>query len=191
MTRVEGGAQIAQRSLLATLEITAAAALAHVLAGGALPAAGFLFAFAAVVFGCSVVTIGRFLQVEVVVPFVLAAQIGLHALLDTAPAAHHASMHHVLAADTVLGVPGLSPVMFWAHLITALASAIVLLLQERVIAAVAASWRAVRVAVPAPQRIARLRATSLPCVVRRAALLRVAPRRGPPVAALAMPGPLG
>lgn len=186
VTRVDGGAQIAQRSLLATLEITAAAAVAHVLAGGTLPAAGFLFVFGAVIFGCSVVTIGRFLRIEVVVPFVLAAQVGLHAALDTAPASHHGSMHEVVAADGLLGALSLSPVMFWAHLITALVCAIVLLLQERVIAAVAGSWRAVPGVVPSRQRLARLVTTSSPGSVRRAELLRVAPRRGPPSPATAM-----
>lgn len=182
VTRVDGGAQIAWRSLLATLEITAAAALAHVLAGGALPGAGFLFALGAVVFGCSVVTIGRFLRIEVVVPFVLAAQIGLHSALDTAPAAHHSSMH----AAAPEGPFGLTPVMFWAHLITALVSAIVLLLQERVIAAVVSYWRAVPHGVPSPPRLARLRSTSRLAVVVAAELLRTAPRRGPPSPATAM-----
>ncbi|RYY88108.1 MAG: hypothetical protein EOO24_34340 [Comamonadaceae bacterium] len=161
---------------MATLEITAAASLAHVLAGGHLPAAGFLLAFAAIVFGCCLATIGRVLRVGVVVPFVLAAQIGLHAALDTAPAAHHGSMH-AAAPD---GPLGLTPVMLWAHLITALVTAILLLLQERVVAAVVSTWRPLPLGVPAPPRLARLLATARLAVVVPVDLLRAAPRRGPP-----------
>lgn len=177
VTQVDSGARVAQRSLLATLEITAAASAAHVLAGGHLPAAGFLFAFAAIVFGCCLATIGRFLRIGVAVPFVLAAQIGLHTALDSAPAAHHGSLHAVVAPEAPFG---LAPVMFWAHLITALVTAILLLLQERVIAAVVSSWREAPHGVPSPPRLARLRSTSRLAVVIPAELLRAAPRRGPP-----------
>ena len=176
---------MAQRSLLATLEITAAASLAHVLAGGHLPGAGFLFAFAAVVFGCCLATIGRFLRLGLVVPVVLIAQIGLHAALDTAPAVHHGAHHQVVAPDGLLGSVGLTPVMFWAHLITALITAILLLGQERVVAAVAGIWRSAGLApldLPTPRR---LRATASQVPLPRAVLLRLSPRRGPPVRALA------
>lgn len=167
---------MAQRSLVATLEITGAAAAAHVLAGGHLPTAGFLFAFAAIIFGCCLATIGRFLRIGVVVPVVLAAQVGLHAALDTAPAAHHGSLH-AAAPDTLLG---LTPVMFWAHLITALVTAILLLLQERIITAVVRSWRPLPHGVPSPPRQARFRATSRAAAVLATELLAAAPRRGPP-----------
>lgn len=173
-------AQVAQRSLLATVEITAAAALAHVLAGGSLPAAGFLFAFAGVVFGCCLATIGRFLRVGVVVGFVLVAQLGLHSALDAAPTAHHSASHQVAAPDGLLGSLGLTPVMFWAHLITALVTAILLLLQERVVAAVVRCWRSVEI-VPLDLTVRRtVRASARWLRVTRAALLRVSPRRGPP-----------
>lgn len=168
---------MAQRSLVATLEITASASLAHVLAGGHLPAAGFLFAFGAVVFALCLATIGRFLRLALVVPVVLAAQIGLHAVLDVAPAAHHAAMHQV--ADAPLG---LTPVMVWAHTITALVTAILLLLQERVVAAVASLWWPV--VVPVLPRLRALRHRAVPALV-GAVLYRLSPRRGPPAALLA------
>lgn len=168
-------AQTAQRSLVATLEITAAASTAHVLAGGHLPAVGFLLAFAVVVLLGTLATIGRFLRIGLVVPFVLAAQVGLHAALDTAPMAHHA-----MTAPT--GAPlGLTAPMFWAHLVTALVTAIVLLLQERVLAAVTARFV---VGGLVPVAVARQPAALLPAGRRpRRLLLRVSPRRGPPVRA--------
>lgn len=175
--------QVAQRSLLATLEITTAAALAHVLAGGHLPAAGFLFAFAGIVFACCLATIGRFLRIAVVVPFVLAAQIGLHSALDAAPAAHHGSVH----AAAPEGVLGLTPAMFWAHLTTALVTAILLLLQERVVGAFVAYCRPV-LTVPldlGPRR--RVRVGTPRFSLARAELLRVSPRRGPPRLVTATP----
>lgn len=168
---------MAQRSLVATLEITAAASLAHVLAGGHLPGAGFLLAFAAVVFGCCLATIGRFLRIGVVVPFVLAAQVGLHTALEAAPATHHGALH-AAAPD---GLGGLTPVMFWAHLSTAVVTAILLLLQERVVAAVVGCWRLVDL-VPLDLTVLRpARASERRAALTRAALLRVSPRRGPPV----------
>ncbi|MCX6397961.1 MAG: hypothetical protein NTV23_15845 [Propionibacteriales bacterium] len=186
MTRPGAGgqrAQVAQRSLLATAEITAAASLAHVVAGGHPPGAGFLFAFASVVFCCCSATIGRLLHVGAVVPLVLAAQVGLHAALDTAPEAHHGAMHAMQAMPAVApdGLLGVTPMMFWAHLSTALVTAILLLLQERVVAAVVGCWRSID---PAPldltvRRTARAAARRVRLA--RVVLLGVSPRRGPPV----------
>lgn len=178
MTRPDSFARVAQRSAVATVEITVAATVAHAVAGGHLPAVGFLLAFSLVVFGCCLVTIGRVLSVAVTVPFVLVVQFGLHGALDSGPVAHHGSLHGAVAPD---GLLGLSPVMFWAHLVTAVVTAIFLLLQGRIIAAVVASWR------PLPQPFsllsgsAPLAVTSRVSVVLPAVLLRAAPRRGPPV----------
>lgn len=180
-----GGAQVAQRSLVATLEITTAASVAHVLAGGTLPGAGFLFAFGVIVFACCAATIGRFLSVGVVVPVVLLAQVGLHAALDSAPLAHHGAGHQMPPSEGMLGSLSLTPLMFWAHLITAVVTAILLLLQERAVDAVAAIWRSVAV-VPAelPSRRS-VPATTSWAGVRRSRLLRLSPRRGPPLWATA------
>ncbi|MCZ4499668.1 MAG: hypothetical protein JWQ74_2221 [Marmoricola sp.] len=173
-------AQTAQRSLVATLEITVAASTAHVLAGGHLPAVGFLFAFAATVFAVALATIGRYVQVAAVVPFVLAAQIGLHGALDAAPMAHHDGMTGMGAT----GPFGLTSQMFWAHLVTALVTAIVLLCQEQALAA-ATSWLRVWGVVPVAPGAAG-RQPALPTTARtgRRFLLRVSPRRGPPAYAV-------
>jgi hypothetical protein len=178
VTPISERARTAQRSLVVTLEIVALAAGAHVLAGGHLPAPVFLLALAAVVFAGAVLSIGRFVRVRTVVPFVLAAQVGLHAGLEATRPTH--SGMAMPAHDT--GFLGTTPTMFWAHLVTALIAAIILLLQERVLAAVV-TWFGVHVAVAA---IAPLRSGAPVLAVRtsrpRQALLRLSPRRGPPQA---------
>ena len=85
MSVVPERARTAQRSLVATLEVTALAGGAHVLAGGHLPSPVFLLAFGAVVLAGAFLTIGRFLRVAAVVPFVLVAQVALHGDRGGAP----------------------------------------------------------------------------------------------------------
>lgn len=161
----------ASRSLLATVEITAMASLAHVLAGGRLPTPGFLLAFAAVVFGSALLSVGRVLRVGAVVPFVLLCQVGLHASLDGVHA--HAGAHAADASFLALSAP-----MVWAHLVTTVVTAIVLLLQERVLAAAVA---ALRVLGPVPALAGPARPLTLPVVrAGRQVLLATSPRRGPP-----------
>src|SRR5689334_16864455 len=104
MTGTPTFSRTAQRSLLATVEITGAASLAHVLAGGRLPGAGLLFAFALLVFGCCLATLGRRLHVGLVVPLVLVAQVGLHAALDAAPMMHGAMAATPMSASAPLGL---------------------------------------------------------------------------------------
>ena len=169
MTRPADAARVASRSLLAAVEITALSSAAHVLVGGRLPTPGFLLAFAGLVFGCAVLTLARYLRVTSVVLFVLVAQVVLHASLDGA----HAHAGH----DS--GLVTLSAPMLWAHLATAVVSAIVLLLQEQVLAAVVAGLRlpGQTVRVPSAPVAARTRVLVVP---RRQVLLATSPRRGPP-----------
>jgi len=172
VNRPAGAARTASRSLLATVEITALASVAHVLAGGRLPTPGFLLAFAGVVFGCALLTIGRLLRVAAVVPFVLFCQIGLHASLDSVHA-HSGIVEH--AASPILSLSG---PMLWAHLVTTVVTAIVLLLQERVLAAVVAALGVLG----ATQVLNGPSRPRTPLLVRagRQVLLATSPRRGPP-----------
>lgn len=173
MTRPVDPARVASRSLLATVEVTALAAVAHVVAGGRLPTPGFLLAFAATVFGCAVLTLARYLRVATVVPFVLVAQVALHAALDGV----HAHAGHDAGHDA--GLVTLSVPMLGAHLVTAVVSAIVLLIQEQVLAAVVAAVRLPGPSAPVPGAPLAVRASTH---VRQArwVLLATSPRRGPP-----------
>jgi hypothetical protein len=166
----------AQRSLVATLEITALTCGAHVLAGGELPSPGFLLALGAVVFACSLATFGRVVRAVTVVPVVLATQIGLHAAFATAEPMHAMPG---MAGTGSSGLWHLEPTMFWAHLVTAVVTAIVLLTQERVLAAVV-TWLA-RITPVAASAAPLLRGTFVVARSTRRSLLRTSPRRGPPV----------
>jgi hypothetical protein len=73
----------------------------------------------------------------------------------------------------------LEPTMFWAHLVTAVLTAIVLLTQERALATVI-TWLAPVAATTVPD-VLLPRGTFLVVRSTRRALLRTSPRRGPPV----------
>lgn len=181
MDQAGARARTAQRSLLATVEITGAAMLAHVLAGGRLPGAGFLFAFVAVVFGCCLLAIGRLVRALVVVPLVLAAQVGLHAALEAGAA--HGTAHgadHTASGPATSTFLDLTPVMFWAHVVTALVTAILLLLHERLVATAVAWWVQVDLTPCALPLLEPIPAV-VPAPAAKVGLLRVFRRRGPPV----------
>lgn len=169
----------ALRSLVATLEVVAFAAGAHLLAGGQLPDPGFLLAFGAVVLAGARLSIGRRLPPAVVAGLVLAAQVGLHATLEAVGPAHTA-----MAMAPMHTYPlQLSPQMIWAHLVTTVVTAIVLLCQERVLAVLTTFLRDL-VAEPVPAGPRGRRPVVLRVAGVRRALLGVSPRRGPPVALL-------
>lgn len=169
----------ALRSLLACLEIVGFAAGAHVVAGGHLPGPVFLLALAAVVGGAAHLSISRRSSPVVVVPFVLAAQVGLHATLEASSHVHTGMVMH----QPEHGFLGLTPTMLWAHVVTTLLTAIVLLCQERLVSAVTTYLRPlVAVVVPAGQQRPPYAA---PSVGVRRILLATSPRRGPPALVLA------
>lgn len=170
---MSAAARTAARSLLATVEITVLASVAHVLAGGRLPAPGFLLAFALVVFAGALLTLGRVVRLAAVVPLVMLSQVGLHASLDGVPA--HPGMGHG-AEGSVLTLTG---PMLWAHLVTAVVTAIVLLGQERVVALLVAVVRIGTDLAPTPARRLRPRTAPLSGPARQV-LLSTSPRRGPP-----------
>jgi hypothetical protein len=179
-------ARTAQRSLVATLEITGLATGAHVLAGGAMPAPGFLLALGLVVLGCSLVTIGRLVRLRYVVPFVLLAEVGLHAVFEaTAPMPAMGGMEAMGGQPaSMTGFPSslhVTPMMFWAHLVTAAVTAIVLVLQERAVAAVAHWLRRLRTSPYVAPLLVRAAAPALEARSNRRVLLTTSPRRGPPL----------
>ncbi|HEX4191297.1 MAG TPA: hypothetical protein VHZ06_09920 [Marmoricola sp.] len=173
----------AQRSLVATLEITGLATGAHLLAGGAMPAPGFLLALGLVVLACSLAAIGRLVRLRYVVPFVLVAQVGLHAAFEaTAPMGGMGTMGGSQPAS-MAGFPAwlhLTPMMFWAHLVTAVLSAIILVTQERAVAAVTGWLRRLSVDANIAPLLARADAPAAEARGKRRVLLSTSPRRGPP-----------
>ncbi|MFL6060240.1 MAG: hypothetical protein ACJ72E_03340 [Marmoricola sp.] len=165
----------AQRSLVACLEIVGFAAGAHVVGGGHLPGPGFLLALAVVVGVAAYACISRRLRAAVVVPFVLVAQVALHASLE-AGAHAHAGMAMAPAPHAFLN---LTPPMIWAHLVTSVLTAIVLLVQEHVLAVLTTFLRELLLPPVAGPRARRAYAAPLPEL--RRSLLGTSPRRGPPV----------
>lgn len=171
--------------------ITGLAAIAHLLAGGPFPGFGFLLAFGAVVFGCCLARASHLGRLPLLVGLVVAAQVGLHGLLETAAiqtqdgmpgTAGMASMEVPAAHPSALSAP-----MLWAHLIAALVTAIVLLCQDAVMVLVA-DWRE-RVR-GYPVRTARQGCVPTPAPRvsgHQSGLLRVSPRRGPPLVLVATP----
>jgi hypothetical protein len=156
-------------SLLAALEITTGAALAHLAAGGALPSAGWLAAAALAVFGAGVVVLQR--RVGVLGGAVMAglSQLGLHeifAAFSMAPGAEH---HHALGASAGGGS------MLAAHTCAAVLCVVVWVLHRRALAVVVRSLPLPRVAVAGP-----LLAAAGQDVPRPALWADLSPRRGPP-----------
>lgn len=179
VTRPELNKRAARRSFVATIEIITLACAAHVVAGGDLPAPDFVAALSAVVFIASLLTYGRGVQLRYLVPIILAAQVGLHAGLDTPGAMPMRGM----AAPS--GPDHLSATMLWAHLVVTMITAIVLLNQDRVAVAVTGWFSALLAAPHAGPRLGRSRTGAAPRVTTAGVLVRLAPRRGPPSRLLA------
>lgn len=158
-------------SLLATLEITTGAALAHLAAGGVLPSAGWLAAAALAVFGTGVVVLQR--RVGLLGGAVLAglSQLGLHEVFAAFSAVPGAEHQH--AIGTPLGAEGGS--MLLAHTCAAVLSVVVWVLHRRALAVAVRSLPIPRVGVAG-----RLLAETGRFVPRPALWADVSPRRGPP-----------
>jgi hypothetical protein len=167
-------------ALFATVEITALALVAHVVAGGALPGTTHVLGLATVVFVVASAYAGRRVRLPVVVALVFAAQLALHVVADPGPMA---GQHPMRGMPGMIGptvpAPDMTAPMLLAHVVGALVTAIVLLLQERVLD-VAIERLSPELSRPAlPGRDVAL-ARTLHDVVGRNALLALSPRRGPP-----------
>lgn len=165
-------ARVAVSAALVSLESTAAHAAAHGAAGGEVPAAWWLAAFAALVYGAGHLVLRRRAGLRLVVPALLGVQVVGHAWLVALTPTSHADHGH--AAD---GLLGLTPGMLAAHVAAALVAGAMWALRRRAVEVLVA-WSDLGV-VPAPRRPASP-ATRAPRVVRRLARLLTGPTRGPP-----------
>jgi hypothetical protein len=163
------------RPLVATVEIVAFAAVAHVGAGGALPTFSHLLALVAVVAVASGALRHRLVGVGTAAVVATLGQVALHAVASGSPGHGDHEQHamHVGSADTATE-------MWLAHALAAAATLLALHWQEQVLHAV------VRLLVPdssplfldhPPRPL-----PGAPRLPRRTAesLVVVAPRRGPP-----------
>lgn len=151
-------------SLLATLEITTGATLAHLAAGGALPSAGWIFAAALAVFGAGIVVLQRRVGILGGAAAAGLSQLGLHevfAALASPPTGHH----HM----------GEGPSMLLAHAAAAVLAVLVWVLHRRAFEVVTRRLEIVRVAVSDRQPV-----TTRHVVPRPALWAYAPPRRGPP-----------
>ena len=151
-------------SLLATLEITTGATLAHLSAGGALPGVGWLAAAALAVFGVGVVVLQRRVRL---LGGALAAgltQLGLH---ETFAALAEPTMAHQHATG--------QPSMLLAHTAAAVLAVLAWALHRRAFEIVTRALEVVRLAVPCRQP-----ARSQHVVPRPVLWTYAPPRRGPP-----------
>ncbi|NGN93727.1 cell division protein FtsQ [Nocardioides sp. KC13] len=157
-------------ALLATLEITTGAALAHLAAGRTLPSAGWLVAAALAVFGTGVVVLQR--RVGLLGGAVLAGltQLGLHEVFAALAAAPGAAHRHAITPGA-----GEGGSMLLAHTCAAVLSVVVWVLHRRALAVVVRRLPMPRVAVAG-----RLLAEAGHFLPRPALWTDVSPRRGPP-----------
>lgn len=155
-------------ALLAAVEITTGASLAHLAGGGALPDALWLVATGVAAFGTGVVVLQR--RVGIVLGAVLAgaAQLGMHEAFEAyaAPAAH---AHDVGTGETS---------MLIAHAAAAVLTVAVWLLHRRAWQVICRALTTTRNPIPF-----RLLVQAQPVVARTGLWTYVAAGRGPPVLA--------
>ncbi len=165
--------RVAVPALLGSLESVVALVLAHVAAGGEVPAAWWLVAFGALVHAAGSLVLRRRASVRLVLPLVLAGQVLGHAWLVTLSPGVHAGHGHEPAA-----LLGLTPAMLGAHLVAAAVTGAMWVLRRRAVE-VLLHWAVPGIVpTPAPRRVHPVQ----PVRVRSARDHRaLAPTRGPPV----------
>ena len=164
------GRGVTLRAALATLEIMTVLVAAHTWAGGELPATGWMLVAAGLVFAAGTVVLRGRVPLWAMVPALAVAQLLLHCwmvvLAPASPGADAHGPHLELTWQMVL-----------AHVVGALATALVWELRRRAVEVVL-NWTEVGlVPVPTLRRTVARRAPMLP--LRRP--LVVVPLRGPPV----------
>jgi hypothetical protein len=163
---------------LGSLESVTALVLAHLAAGGELPSAGWLVAFAVLVYGASSVVLRERARIRVVLPALLAAQVLGHAWLVTLAPDLHPGHEHVTSAFL-----GLTPAMLGAHLAAAAVTGTMWVLRRRAVEVLL--HRTDGGVVPLP--VVRRAAAPTPRCGRTAREHRaLAPTRGPPAGLLAI-----
>lgn len=170
-------ARVRVPATLGSLESVAALALAHVAAGGEVPAPLWLVAFGVLVYVASGIVLRRRAGISVVLPVLLAAQVLGHAWLVTLDPATHAGHGHAGG-----GVLGLTPAMLAAHGVAAVVTGVMWTLRKRAVD-VLLHWSDPG-ALPLPtRRTPSVRPRFTVAVLRHH--VATAPTRGPPARAFA------
>jgi hypothetical protein len=120
--------RVAVPAALASLESVTALVLAHLAAGGELPAPWWLALFAALVYGAGGLVLRRRVSIRVMLPLLLAAQLLGHAWLVTL--APHAHAGHAHASSALLG---LTPAMLAAHAVAGVVTGAMWSLRRRAV----------------------------------------------------------
>ncbi|MBU2696322.1 hypothetical protein [Pimelobacter sp. 30-1] len=166
--------RVAVPALLGSLESVTALVLAHVAAGGEVPALWWLGLVALLVYGAGSLVLHQRASIRVMLPVLVAVQLLGHAwLVALSPGMH--GHEHAMAAFL-----GLTPAMLAAHLVAALVTGAMWSLRRRAVEVLLGWTDPGRLPVPRlrPQRVVRV------VVVRaRRGHRALAPTRGPPVAA--------
>lgn len=165
---------------VAAVETVAAAALAHVAAGGGTPDPVSLTFLALLGYGAGLAVLARGWSIRVLAPLMVAAQFFLHAWWAGAGAAHaHGPAvhdgHAALPPDSFVGLP--DSAMLLAHVVAGCVAALSWALRRRAVD-VLLRWSADHVVAVPARRVPRPFARATRPAPTGA--LRLAPARGPP-----------
>ena len=180
----ERGRRTLSRSTWAAVEVWSLTAVAHTIAGGALPSLPWLAGVAVLVVAASALVLRASMSVWVVLPALGASQVGLHLALTwmtpaTTPPASMSHVHEMGAHTSTVGLAsaGLTWQMLAAHVASALLTAAVWGVRRRAVETLEGLalrvWWCPPTTLVLPAHPARLR------VAQRLWLVG-SPRRGPP-----------
>ncbi|QZY28546.1 hypothetical protein [Nocardioides coralli] len=172
-TRASRAPYAGWRAAAATALVVPAAVLAHTWAGGHVPSTPAVLALAALLLGTSALVLRGTVRTRLLLPFLAAAQVGLHEGFAALEAASHA--HHGAAAPAASPWTGR---MVLAHAAVVVLTALVWRLCERTAAAVVAATTELPTYVGGrrdPRRPRRVAGS-----VRAGFCLDLTPLRGPP-----------
>lgn len=170
------------RAVASTVEVTAALAAGHLLAGGMLPSVPWLLVMAAAVLGTGVLVLRGRVRPLVAVPLLVVAQLLLHAWLTALTMPTDAMGHlddHVAGAGASHAHALLDPTMLVVHVAGGLLTAVLWELRARAAEVVVTWTRPPLPPLPARRTTPAPVPTPLALVTRH--VVAAAPRRGPPV----------
>lgn len=178
-------AGVVVRSAVATVEIVGFSAYAHAHADGRLPTPDELLWVAAGVFAATALLLTGRARMPVVLGACAALQVGLHVTYASLAPASAPSMHsmhgmpgmHATATGAAMGAMPTGQ-MVLAHVVSAVVTALVLIVQEQAVRRLAAV-RALRGYV-LPARTRPCASTGVATPATTLELIRVSPTRGPP-----------
>ncbi len=173
------------RAAAATVEVTAALAVGHRVAGGSLPSVPWLLVMAGAVFGAGLLVLRGRVRPLVAVPVLIATQLLLHAWLTALTTGTDVAGH--LGADPMgaMAQTGhahalLDPSMLAVHAAGGLLTAVLWELRARVGEVVVTWTRQPPPPLPAPRRV--VAPVCAPPALAERFVVASTPRRGPPVA---------